>query len=356
MKIALIIGTRPEIIKMSPIIRECQGQCLDYFILHTGQHYSYEMDRIFFDELNLPHPKYNLNIGSGSHAEETGQMLMGIEKVLLAEKPDVVLVLGDTNTTLAGALAAAKLHIKLGHVEAGVRSYDRNMPEEINRILVDHISDYLFPPTNHGREILLNEGIADRNIFTTGSTVVEAVSQNLETTLRETHKEPESSSYFLVTCHRQENVDVPEQLGAIFKGLSLVYQEFQLPLIYPLHPRTKKSIKSFGLDTPAGVKFIKPVGYLECLRLEKNARLILTDSGGVLMEACVLHVPCVTLRNSIELVETVEIGANVLAGCEPGNILQAVKQMLEKSNQWPNLLGDGTAARQTLEIITGQCP
>ncbi|MFC2005851.1 non-hydrolyzing UDP-N-acetylglucosamine 2-epimerase [Chloroflexota bacterium] len=354
MKIAIVIGTRPEIIKMSPIIRECEGRHIDFFILHTGQHYSYEMDKVFFDGLNLPQPEYNLNVGSGSHAKETGRMLMGIEKVLLAEKPDVVLVLGDTNTTLAGALAAAKLHIKLGHVEAGVRSYDRNMPEEINRIMVDHISDYLFPPTNHGREILLNEGIADRNIFTTGSTIVEAVLQNLGRTSRETNHELKPSSYFLVTCHRQENVDVPERLGAIFKGLSLLYQEFQLPLLYPLHPRTQKNIERFGLNTPAGVKFIKPVGFLEFLQMEKNARLILTDSGGVLMEACVLHIPCVTLRNSIELVETVKIGANVLAGCEPSSILQAARQMLEKSTQWPDILGDGTAARQTIEVITGQ--
>ncbi|MEA2055070.1 MAG: UDP-N-acetylglucosamine 2-epimerase (non-hydrolyzing), partial [Candidatus Thermoplasmatota archaeon] len=180
MKICIILGTRPEIIKMSPIIRECERLSLDYFILHTGQHYSYNMDRVFFEQLELPEVKYNLDAGSGSHGEQTGKMLIGIEKILMKEKPDAVLVEGDTNTVLAGALVATKLHIKVGHVEAGLRSYDRSMPEEINRVLTDHCSDYLFAPTEKARQILLGEGILDEKIFATGNTIVDAVYQNLK--------------------------------------------------------------------------------------------------------------------------------------------------------------------------------
>jgi len=236
MKISIIIGTRPEIIKMSPVIRECEKQNIDYFILHTGQHYSYNLDRIFFEELELPLPKYNLDVGSGTHAEETGEMLMGIEKVLKEEKPDVVLVEGDTNTVLAGALAATKLHIKVGHVEAGLRSYDRTMPEEINRVLTDHISDYLFAPTVKARENLLREGIEEDKIFVTGNTIVDAVYQNLEIARRKVdilnklNLNPEG--YFLVTAHRQENVDIKERLKGILEGLELVYNKFDLPIPY----------------------------------------------------------------------------------------------------------------------------
>ncbi|HJH26385.1 MAG TPA: UDP-N-acetylglucosamine 2-epimerase (non-hydrolyzing) [Methanophagales archaeon] len=210
MKISIILGTRPEIIKMSPVIRECEKQSLDYFIFHTGQHYSYNLDKIFFEELELPKAKYNLDVGSGTHAKETGMMLIGIEKVLKEKKPDVVLVEGDTNTVLAGALSAAKLHIKVGHIEAGLRSYDRNMPEEINRVLADHVSDYLFAPTEKAKENLLREGIEKNKIFVTGNTIVDAVYQNLEIAKRKVdilnklNMNPEE--YFLVTAHRQENV------------------------------------------------------------------------------------------------------------------------------------------------------
>lgn len=354
MRIAINLGTRPEIIKLSPVIRECQRQNLDYFILHTGQHYSYEMDRLFFEELALPQPKYELNVGSGSHAEETGEMLIRIEKVLIEENPDVVLVEGDTNTVLASALAAAKLHIKIGQVEAGMRSHDRNMPEEINRILTDRVSHYLFAPTDNAEKILLGEGIPADKIFITGSTIVEAISQHLEIASRKVPLDLEPSAYFLVTSHREENVDVPERLGSILDGLSLLYQEFKLPIIFPAHPRTQKNLERFELSIPGGVKLIKPVGFLEFLQLERNALLILTDSGGVQMEACILHIPCVTLRKSTEWMETVDIGANILAGSEPESILHSAKQMLGRSNEWQHPFGDGTAAIRAIEIITEQ--
>jgi UDP-N-acetylglucosamine 2-epimerase (non-hydrolysing) len=216
MKISVILGTRPEIIKMSPVIRACERLGLDYFILHTGQHYSYNMDRVFFEQLELPEAKYNLDVGSGSHAEQTGKMLIGIEKLLQKEEPDVVLVEGDTNTVLAGALAAVKLGIPVGHVEAGLRSYDRGMPEEINRVLADHSSDYLFAPTEKSRQILLGEGIAEEKIFVTGNTVVDAVFQNSELCKSKRNVLDDlgldKGSYVLVTVHRQENVDNEERL------------------------------------------------------------------------------------------------------------------------------------------------
>jgi UDP-N-acetylglucosamine 2-epimerase (non-hydrolysing) len=216
MTIAIILGTRPEIIKMAPIIRECERRALDYFVLHTGQHYSQQMDSIFFEQLELPAARYNLDVGSASHAEQTGKIMAGVEKVLMDERPGVVLVQGDTNTVLAGALAASKLHIKVGHVEAGLRSYDRSMPEEINRVVADHISDYLFAPTENSRENLRKEGIAEEKIHVTGNTIVDSVYQNLEIAKRKVNVLDDlglqPKQYFLVTAHRQENVD--SQLGA----------------------------------------------------------------------------------------------------------------------------------------------
>ena len=357
MKVAIILGTRPEIIRMSSIIRECE-KGMEYFILHTGQHYSHNLDTIFFQELELPEPKYNLNVGSGSHAEETGKMLIGIEKILLKEKPDVALIEGDTNTVLAGALAASKLHIKIGHIEAGVRSYDRTMPEEINRIVTDHVSDYLFAPTEKARKILLKEGISEDKIFVTGNTIVDAIYQNLEIAQKKVNilnkLNLNSREYFLVTAHRQENVDVKERLKGILEGLELVYHEFNFPIIYPIHPRTMKMIKEFGLKIPLGVKLVDPLGFLEFLQLEEHANLILTDSGGIQMEAGILHTPCVTLRDNTEWLETIEVGSNMLAGCNPNNILKTVTTMINKNKNWENPFGDGTAGRQIINVLTNQ--
>jgi UDP-N-acetylglucosamine 2-epimerase (non-hydrolysing) len=219
MKTAVILGTRPEIIKMSPIIRNLAKRGDDFFILHTGQHYSYEMDKSFFDILSLPDPRYNLDSGSGSHAEQTGKIMVGVEKVLSEEKPDVVLVQGDTNTVLAGALVAAKLHIKIGHVEAGLRSFDRKMPEEVNRVVADHISDYLFAPTEIARDNLLSEGIDQKKIFVTGNTIVDALFQNLEIAKKQGDVLGESGlspqKYFLVTAHRAENVDEKDRKSVV---------------------------------------------------------------------------------------------------------------------------------------------
>jgi len=354
MKISIVLGTRPEIIKMSPIIRECERLGLDYFILHTGQHYSYTMDRVFFEQLGLPDARYNLDVGSGSHAEQTGKMLIGIEKVLLKEEPDVVLVEGDTNTVLAGALAAVKLGVKVGHVEAGLRSYDRRMPEEINRILADHSSDYLFAPTEKSRQILLNEGIAKGKIFVTGNAIVDAVFQNLEISKSRRSILNDlglnNCDYFLATVHRQENVDNEGSFRGIVEGMGRVRREFGLDLIYPIHPRARKRLKIFGLE-PNGVRLVEPLDYLSFIQLESNAKLVLTDSGGVQEEACILGVPCVTLRDNTERPETIEVGSNILAGVSPEKILECSRLMLSKENSWENPFGDGKAGKRIVKIL-----
>jgi UDP-N-acetylglucosamine 2-epimerase (non-hydrolysing) len=348
-KVAIVLGTRPEIIKMSPIIRGLEERGMEYFIIHTGQHYSYNLDQVFFEQLKLPQPKYNLRVGSGTHAEETGKMMIGIERVLLDEKPDIVLVEGDTNTVLAGALASVKVGVTLGHVEAGLRSFDRSMPEEINRIVADHVSDILFAPTEVAKRNLLREGIPEEKIFVTGNTIVDAVYQNLK--LAETVNVPfADDDYFLVTVHRQENTDNPMRLRNIIEGLKLVKEYFNTPIIYPIHPRTLKRIKEYDIDVE-GLNLIEPLDYLSFLKLESKAKLIFTDSGGVQEEACILRVPCITLRYNTERPETLEVGANVLAGTEPKEILEKAKIMIDAKRDWENPFGDGRAATRIINII-----
>jgi len=354
MKASIILGTRPEIIKFSPIIREFERLGLDFFILHSGQHYSYNLDRVFFEQLGLPEARYNLDVGSGSHGLQTGRMLIGIEDVLKRESPDVVLVQGDTNTTLAGALAAVKLHIPVGHVEAGLRSYDRSMPEEINRLLADHCSDLLFAPTEKSRRILLGEGISEDKIYVTGNTVVDALYQNLK--LAEGRRDVlkrlglDEQGFFLVTVHRQENVDDKGRFSGILRGLELLNESFGFPVVYPVHPRAEKMMKQFGLR-PRGVRLVEPLDYLSFLMLESCARLVLTDSGGVQEETCILHVPCVTLRYNTERPETLEVGSNILAGTKPEVIVEKVKIMLNRKRDWPNPFGDGKAGRRIVRIL-----
>lgn len=356
MKTSVILGTRPEIIKMAPVIRELEHQGLDFFILHTGQHYSYNLDRIFFEELELLAPKYNLEAGSGTHGEETGKMLIGIERMLFQEKPDTVLAEGDTNSVLAGALAAAKLHIKVGHVEAGLRSYDRNMPEELNRVLTDHLSDYLFAPTEEAKHNLLSEGIPEERIFVTGNTIVDAVYQNLELARSKSRilnvLGLKQDGYFLVTAHRQENVDVRSRLQGIFEGFRLLYKKFHLPIIYPIHPRAKRKLEEFRLEIPPGLRLIEPIGFLDFLLLEANAASVLTDSGGVQEETCILKVPCVTLRDNTERPETLQVGSNILTGTSPQRILDSVELMLSRERNWGNPFGDGKAGNRIVEAIS----
>ncbi|MGI5841385.1 MAG: non-hydrolyzing UDP-N-acetylglucosamine 2-epimerase [Patescibacteria group bacterium] len=353
MKISIILGTRPEIIKLSPVIRECHKQKIDFFIIHTNQHYSDNMDAIFFKELELPQPKYNLGVGSGLHGEMTGKMLTGIEKILIEEKPDWVIVQGDTNTVLAGALAASKLQIKVGHVEAGLRSYDRTMPEEINRILTDHVSDALFCPTKKQAVIVKEEGVAKDKIFTTGNTIVDAIYQNLN--LLDKHSELnhyKNEKYFLLTTHRPSNVDNKETLENIIQAVEEMSQKYNVFTYFPIHPRTKKQLEIFGIKAnPKFIKIINPVGYLEMLALESNAKLILTDSGGIQEEACILKIPSVTLRNNTERAETIEVGASILTGPNKQKILTATKKMIDKKRDWKNPFGTSISAKNIINNL-----
>jgi len=354
MKISIIVGTRPEIIKMAPIIRECERLNLDYFILHTGQHYTYNMDRVFFEQLELPEPRYNLDIGSWSHAEQTAKILIGIEKTLIKEKPGIILVEGDTNTVLAGALAATKLQIKVGHVEAGLRSYDRVMPEEINRILTDHCSDLLFAPTEKSKQVLLGEGIPDHIIYVTGNTIVDAVLQNI--TLADSKADIldelglKKREYFLVTAHRQENVDNIKRFSGIVDGLKQINRKYKMPVVYPVHPRSRARLDEFQLKSD-GINLIEPVDFLRFLQLEKNAKVVITDSGGVQEETCILGTPCVTLRDNTERPETVEVGSNILSGTNPKRILDCVSLMYENDKKWNNPFGSGNSSKQIVEIL-----
>lgn len=355
MKLMIVTGTRPEIIKLSPVIKECLERGLDITLVHSGQHYSYEMDRIFFEELDLPEPDYNLEAGSGTHGCQTASILCGIEKLMIADRPDWVIVQGDTNTVLASALAASKLHIKVAHVEAGCRSYNRMMPEEINRVLTDHVSDLLFVQSDEIRVILLGEGIKDEKIEVVGNTIVDAVIQNLSIAneksviLQKTGVSP--GKYGLLTLHRQENVDDPDRFSRILDGVGRVAERYGISFVYPVHPRSRKMIAEHNIHVPENIIRVDPVGFLDFLSLESSAYLIMTDSGGVQFEACVLRVPCVTLRDETEIPETVIVGSNVVAGTDPVQILRASERMVNVPRDWPNPFGDGDSGKKIIDRI-----
>lgn len=316
-------------------------------IIHTGQHYDYDMDKVFFDELGIPKPDYHLGAGSGTHGAQTGKMLTDIERILMKEKPDWVLVYGDTNSTLAGALAAVKLHIKIAHVEAGLRSFDKTMPEEINRVLTDHCSALLFCPTGTAVDNLKREGIT-WSVCLTGDVMVDALANNKDAAERSEILETlglETKQYLVVTIHRQSNTDSETNLRSIVEACL----EIDEPIVFPLHPRTEKYLRSYGLyeKLQGKVKLIKPLGYLDFLKLENHARRILTDSGGIQKEAYILGVPCVTLRDNTEWVETVQDGWNVLAGVDKGTIV-TMAQEFEPTGKKKNIFG-----QDACKIITG---
>lgn len=350
MKISIVLGCRPEIIKMAPIIRECEKRGTNYFIVHTGQHYDYNMDKVFFEDLKLPNSKYNLDVGSGFYGEQLNKMIIKLKEVFNKEKPDVVLVLGDTSTTLAGALVAHKLGIKLGHVESGLRSYEI-MFEEVHRVINGILADYLFAPTERAKNNLLKEGINENKIFVTGNTIVDATYQNIELTdnkiLEKLGIKP--NEYITITAHRPEHVDKKDELSDILKALDIISKEHNI--IFPMHPRTKKNIEKFNLKIPEKVKVIEPIGYLDFLSLMNNSKLILTDSGGVQEESCIIKKPCVTLRNATERPETIEVGSNMIAGTNPDKIIECVNTMLNKERDWENPFGDGRSAEKILNIL-----
>ncbi len=356
MKIGIIVGTRPEIIKMAPVIRECQKRDIPYFIIHSNQHYSEEMDSIFFKELDLPAPHYNLGVGSGLHSNQTGNILIKMEPILVDEKPDVVLVQGDTNTVLAGALAASKLNIKVGHIEAGLRSYDRMMPEETNRILTDHMSDYLFAVGPNQYKILAHESIDLEKIHTVGNTVSDSLFQHLEIAGEKSQiiseLGVEAGKYFLVTAHRASNVDIPAHLLELLDLFDQLHAKYSQPIVWPIHPRTQAKLKEFNIDVPSYLKLSPPIGYLDFIQLQQNAQLILTDSGGIQEEACLLGVPCITLRENTERPESIEVGANVLVGRDAEKALAAADKWLSADSfSWDNPFGDGHVAERIIDIV-----
>ncbi len=354
MKLCIVVGTRPEIIKMSPVVRECISRKVDFFILHTGQHYSHNMDGLFFEELGLPAPKYNLAVGSSSFSEQLSGMLAGFERVLNDEKPDFVLAEGDTNTVLAAALISTNLHIPFVHVEAGLRSYNRRMQEEKNRLFADAVADILFAPTQLSVDTLVKEGKGKERVFLTGNTVVDAVTHYLpiaESKVPLEQFKVKPKGYFLVTIHRAENTDTKAVLQELLSSLEAIHAEHKLPLIFPIHPRTRKRIDDFCLKVPSCVALIEPVGFFEFLVLEKNAKLVLTDSGGVQEESCILRSPCVTLRKDTERPETVQVGANALTDLTVKSITDKTREMLKKKNDWPNPFGDGSSSGKMLGIL-----
>lgn len=360
MKIISVVGARPQFIKIAPLIKawdkhnlEYRTQKIKHILVHTGQHYDLEMSHLFFQELSIPAPDYNLGVGSGSHSYQVGNMLINLEEVLLKEKPDVVLVYGDTNSTLAGALAAAKLQIPVGHIEAGLRSFNRKMPEEINRVLTDHISNYLFCPTKTAVSNLRKEGIT-KGVYLVGDVMYEIFAKSLSL-LKDrgilSKLGLNSKEYFLLTIHRGENTDNARNLRSILTALRQIKER----VVFPVHPRTRKVLKKLKWFSPRkfkNISFINPLSYFDMLTLEKNAKKILTDSGGVQKEAYWLKVPCITLRDETEWVETVKGGWNVLVGVDKEKIV-ATAEGFCPGNQKRLEIGRGMPSKRIADILRG---
>ena len=376
-KIITVIGARPQIIKAAAISRAIKNNFSDKIlevIVHTGQHYDENMSQIFFEELEIPFPNYNLNVGSGSHGEQTAKMLEGLENIYLQEKPDAVIVYGDTNSTIAGALAAAKIHIPVIHIEAGLRSFNKAMPEEINRIACDHMSTLLFTPSETGHRNLLHEGIKnDQNEATTidnpkiylcgdimydNSLYFSAMSEQKSKILKEL--EITTDEFILCTIHRDTNTDDTSNLNAIFRALLRIQKTSNLKIVLPLHPRTKEKLNSqldenllTEINQNKNFKIIPPTGFLDIISLEKNARLIITDSGGLQKEAFFFQKPCVILREQTEWIEIVENGNALIAGANELKIISSVETLIKKTDYtYPNLYGDGNAANFICKKIT----
>ena len=354
MKVLTVVGARPQFIKAAPVSRALRAAGHTEFLVHTGQHYDRQMSRVFFDEMQIPEPDINLEVGSGSHAAQTAQMLGKLEQVMQTNQPDCVLIYGDTNSTLAGAMAAAKLPPSLAHVEAGLRSFNREMPEEINRVLADRCSDYLFCPTQTAVDNLAREGITD-GVSLVGDTMFDAVLQfgkvaeDRSTILDQLSLTPKE--FLLATVHRAYNTDNPETL----RGILTAFIDLNETIVFPVHPRTRERINQLGLGFADGpVKMIEPVGYLDMLMLERSARLILTDSGGMQKEAFFFGVPCVTLRPETEWTETVAAGWNVIAGVTPAGINQAVNDTVWPADSPAQIFGDGAAAQKIVKHLADQ--
>lgn len=360
MHILTIVGARPQFVKAAVVSRALRDtarkgtlrQQLQETILHTGQHFDENMSGVFFEELDIPRPDVHLNVSGGSHGAMTGEMLREVEKVILARKPDCILVYGDTNSTLAGALAAAKLHVPVAHVEAGLRSFNKAMPEEINRILTDHVSELLFCPTANAVQNLAHEGLI-RGVHDVGDVMYDATLYYEEAARKSRILDRVGvppGRYVVATCHRQENTDSEANLRGILEGLSAIAAE--MPVILPLHPRTRRSIEQLGLSRQAaGIRVVEPVGYLDMVALQSNAALIATDSGGVQREAFFLKVPCITMRNETEWVETLEGGENILVGADAQRIVEGFRTMCGRRFPFAAKFGSGDAAERILLVM-----
>ncbi len=348
MKLLTVVGARPQFIKaaaFSRIVRQRHTEIL----VHTGQHYDASMSGVFFDELSLPRPDHHLGVGSGSHGAQTAQMLERLEAIMQREVPDAVVIYGDTNSTLAGALGAAKLGMPVAHVEAGLRSYVRDMPEEINRVVADRLSTYLFAPTQNAAENLAREGITT-GVTMTGDIMYDGLLQHAAVAAEKSRIVGDlmiaPGAYVLATIHRAANTDDPRRLSEIFDALALLHET----VIVPLHPRTRAALMGTDIEIEAPVRVVEPVGYLDMIALERNARMVVTDSGGVQKEAYLLGVPCVTLRDETEWIETLAGGWNVLAGADAERILEAAKRARPKGDP-PPVFGDGHAAEKMVAAL-----
>ncbi len=359
MDVVIVVGTRPQHIKLLSLSRALEQSGISYGVVHTGQHYDYEMNGVFFEELSLPRPVAHLGVGSGSHGSQTARMILGLEKALSKLKPDLVVVPGDTNSALSGGLAAVKMGIPVAHVEAGLRSRDQFMPEEVNRIVLDHVCQLLFAPTVHAYNNLLREGVGIERAYLTG----DVMADNIVLLQKHIDEVPspisvERKDYVLVTVHRAENTDSPNRLQGIVKALLRIPRETGLKVIFPVHPRTRLRLKLYGfmnkLENAEGISVINPVSYIESLKLAKNASVVLTDSGGLQKEAFMLGTPVVTLRDTTEWVETVEYGWNTLAGAYEGRIIEALKHFLHEKPPAVNAIemyGGGKASARIASII-----
>jgi UDP-N-acetylglucosamine 2-epimerase len=352
LKVVTIVGARPQFVKAAAVSRELRRRHQE-ILVHTGQHYDYEMSGVFFDGLEIPPADVNLGVGSGSHGAQTGAMLKGIEDVLRSERPDYLLIYGDTNSTLAGALAASKLFVPVAHVEAGLRSFNRRMPEEVNRVVADHLSNVLFCPSETAVANLAAEGITD-GVHVVGDVMLDVLHWALE---RVGAQPPVLSrwglspkSYLLATLHRSENTDDRARLAAILQGLDALDENE--PVIFPVHPRARKVINDAGFHLKPHVRLVDPLGYLDMVAATASARLVLTDSGGLQKETYWLGVPCVTLRDQTEWVETVEAGWNVLVGADAAKIVDAARSFAPTGPR-PELYGNGHAAAQCVDLLAG---
>jgi UDP-N-acetylglucosamine 2-epimerase (non-hydrolysing) len=360
MKLVAVVGARPNFMKIAPLLWEAVRRFgLDVFLVHTGQHYDEKMSRLFFEELNIPRPDVNLEVGSGSHAAQTAEVMKRFEPVVLEQKPDIVVVVGDVNSTLACALVAVKQGVPVAHVEAGLRSFDRAMPEEINRVLTDAISQWLFVTERSGIENLRREGVPDERVFFVGNVMIDTLLACRERSERSPILEDlglADRPYAVLTLHRPANVDDP----GVFRGLMSAVERLQrdLPIVFPIHPRTRGVLNGYASGTMPNLRLTEPLGYLDFMRLVAHARLVLTDSGGIQEETTVLGVPCLTLRENTERPVTVEQGTNVLVGLDPDRIVVAGQRVLThppRPGRMPELW-DGRAAARVIDVLLASEP